>query len=330
MAQNIPVTFVSGILPAPTCYTNEQARYIAYFTATTAYIAGTNLQWVVSSIEPLAPDIGKAWLKVDAGGFPKEILLWVATLGKWVRIFTVPHYPVSSGGIANALTLNFNPVFGAQEVGERFWFIAAATNTGACTLKVDGLLGYTIKKKVNVDLQANEILQGQVVECIWDGTNYQMVSVAGKSNISIADIAAGTDGQTARTRLVGGPSVLTPIWETSIYGTADAQQTALPAPGNVQTFAHGLVTTPLGAGGFIQCEIPENGYAKGARVPWTSLQFKVGADEIYSVIMSWDVTNVILIRPSDSGPLELASQSGGGSGGTFTSANWKCGAWAMK
>lgn len=330
MADDIPVTIVAGTLAPPACYSTEQERYEAYITATTAYIPGTTLQWVVQSGTPAANDQGKAWLRIDVNGYPKEILYWVTAAGTWVRLFTVPHYPTSSGGVANALTVTFNPTVLVRAVGDRFWFIAAATSTGATTLTVDGLAAGAIKKKFNTALANNDILAGQVVEVAWDGTNYQMLSPVSASTTLVSEIVPGTDGQTLRTRNVA--AVPTTLWETSSYGTITAALQVLPTAGNVMTFAHGIsVGTPITAGGFIQCITADLGYSVGDRVPWTSINFLQNgtADEIYTMTLCWDATLVTLIRSSNAAAntLEIPTKTGGAFA-YLTEANWKCGAYA--
>lgn len=55
-------------------------------------------------------------------------------------------------------------------------FKAGTANTGACTLSVNGSSAYAIKKNYNVDLNDGDIQQNQIVEVIYDGTNWQMIS----------------------------------------------------------------------------------------------------------------------------------------------------------
>lgn len=270
MADTIPVTLTAGTLAPPACYSDEQERYDAYIAATTASITGSNLQWIVSVGTPAPADQGKAWLRIDVNGYPKEVLLWVTASGTWVRIFTVPHYPVSSGGVANALTATYNPTFLIQAVGERYWFIAAATNTGACTFKVDSLPAYSIKKKVNQDLAAGEIVAGQVVELVWDGTNYQMVSQSASTTISASDVSPGTARQFFRTQ--GSVAPFTSAWESG-YITAVADYGTIPAAGSAETLFHGLGVEPISWSIGILCTdaAGDAGYSQYDYVPVDSL-----------------------------------------------------------
>lgn len=327
MADTIPVTIHAGTLPDPQCYSNEQERYEAYIAATTADITGSNLQWIVSVGTPAPADQGKAWLRVDVNLYPKEVLLWVTASGTWVRIFTVPHYPTSSGGVANALTATYNPTFLSQAIGERYWFIAAATNTAACTFKVDSLPAYSIKKKVSTDLAAGEILVGQVVELIWDGTNYQMASQSSKASISTGDIAPGTNGQTLRTRLDLTPA-LTTLWETSDYATAAGAEEVLPAAANQITFEHGLKingtkVVPSDFDVFFVCTADDAGFTVGYRLNYKDVYieigdanhfFTIGADETFIYLNRSDVMASLLTTGGSPGFVYNTA---------FTAGNWK-------
>lgn len=331
MSDTIPVTIVAGT-PNPLCYSDELERYNAYIAATTAYITGSNLQWIVSVGTPAPADQGKAWLRIDVNGYPKEVLLWVTASGTWVRIFTVPHYPVSSGGVANALTATYNPTFLSQAVGERYWFIAAATNTGACTLKVDSLPAYSIKKKVNQDLAAGEIVAGQVVELVWDGTNYQMVSQSSKASISTGDIAPGTNGQTLRTRLNLTPSLET-IWETSDYATPAGSEQTLPAVANEITFEHGLKingtkVVPSEFNAFFVCMTDDAGFTAGRRLGYKDVYFENESGDYFFTITA-DETFVYLTRSNAVTSLITTGGSPGFSHNTvLTAGNWKAVAYA--
>lgn len=68
------------------------------------------------------------------------------------------------------------PALTAYVTGQSFTFVAGTANTGAASLNVSGLGAKTIKKYGSQDLQTGDILSGQVVEVVYDGTNMQLVS----------------------------------------------------------------------------------------------------------------------------------------------------------
>jgi hypothetical protein len=81
----------------------------------------------------------------------------------------------TSGGSANAQTLAYTSAPAAYVQGQCFGFIAGLTNTGAATLNVSGLGA----KNVYMDgaaLTGGEIQAGSVVEVIYDGTQFQIMS----------------------------------------------------------------------------------------------------------------------------------------------------------
>ncbi len=86
-----------------------------------------------------------------------------------------------SGGSANAYTLAFPGVFSYSN-GIAVTFKSNFANTGAVTINVNGLGTKTIKKLGSTtDLDANDILIGQVVSLVYDGTNFQMISGLGNA-----------------------------------------------------------------------------------------------------------------------------------------------------
>lgn len=83
-------------------------------------------------------------------------------------------YAVDAVGTdAYAITLTG---FTAYVAGQTFKFKAGTANTGACSLKVNGLAVIPIKKDVSSDLATGDILANQIVTVIYDGTNMQLQS----------------------------------------------------------------------------------------------------------------------------------------------------------
>lgn len=95
-------------------------------------------------------------------------------------------------GTANTYVITPNPAITAYSTGQTFKFKATNSNTGASTLNVNGLGAKALVKDVNVALVAGDILSGQVIEAIYDGTNFQIVpnynaKFATKSNKNIVE-----------------------------------------------------------------------------------------------------------------------------------------------
>lgn len=83
-------------------------------------------------------------------------------------------YAVDSVGTDSyAITLTG---FTAYVAGQTFKFKAATANTGSCSLNVNGLGAKTIKKNATANMATGDILAGQIVVVIYDGTDMQLVS----------------------------------------------------------------------------------------------------------------------------------------------------------
>lgn len=85
----------------------------------------------------------------------------------------------SVGSDSYAVTLS--PVPAAYVTGMVVRFKAGTANTGACTLNVNSLGATSIKKRVSADLDTGDILANQIVEVVYDGTNFQLISTTSRS-----------------------------------------------------------------------------------------------------------------------------------------------------
>lgn len=80
----------------------------------------------------------------------------------------------SSG--TDAITAATSPALTAYAAGNKFWFKAGGTNTGAATLNISSVGAKSIKKGGSSALVAGDITTGDIVVVVYDGTNMQMVS----------------------------------------------------------------------------------------------------------------------------------------------------------
>jgi hypothetical protein len=81
-------------------------------------------------------------------------------------------------GSPEIYTIDLDPLPSTYEAGMRILFKATAANAGPCNVNLSKLGGGTIGsvdllKAYNVELAANDILAGQVVEAVFDGTAFQ-------------------------------------------------------------------------------------------------------------------------------------------------------------
>jgi hypothetical protein len=80
----------------------------------------------------------------------------------------------TSGGTANAQTITLSPAITAYAAGQQFAFLAGNTNTGACTLNVNGL-GVKDVFANNTACSGGEITSGLTYSVIYDGTQFNLI-----------------------------------------------------------------------------------------------------------------------------------------------------------
>lgn len=83
----------------------------------------------------------------------------------------------ADAGSTDAYAVTLSPAPSAYVTGMEVRFKANTINTGAATLNVNSLGAKTIKKSYNLDLADGDIKANQIVKVVYDGTNFQMVSV---------------------------------------------------------------------------------------------------------------------------------------------------------
>jgi hypothetical protein len=91
-------------------------------------------------------------------------------------------YAVTTGS-ANAYLLSLAPALDAYIPGVPFFFKANFTNSGAATMAINALSAVALKKNLNDDLVAGDIVSGRLYMGMYDGTNIVVINVA-PSNIS--------------------------------------------------------------------------------------------------------------------------------------------------
>lgn len=130
-------------------------------------------------------------------------------------------------GAVNLLTVtgtdtligNLVPALTAYTAGNAFYFVAAATNTSAMTINIDGLGVKDIRRLGSVALAAGDIVAGQIALIVYNGTNFQLLDGNAFSNLRVSD----TLNLSAYTETVAA------------YSTVGASQTLSIAVGTVLT-----------------------------------------------------------------------------------------------
>ena len=101
-------------------------------------------------------------------------------------------YAADGSTTANTHTLTLSPAVTSYVAGQRFIFKSGSTNTGAATLNVNGLGTKSLVKGVSTALVAGDITSGEVVEAVYDGTNFQIPTL-GTGAISFTSITTTGD-----------------------------------------------------------------------------------------------------------------------------------------
>lgn len=154
------------------------------------------------------------------------------------------HDAIASATGTDAYAITVVPAITAYAIGQEFTFIADVANTTGATLSVCGLTATAIKKDVSTALATGDILAGQVVKVMYDGTSMQLIS---NSPQIFGDFGDGSDGDVT----ISGTTTLTSDMYYNNLVVTGTLNTA-----NWRVFVKGT----LSGNGTIQC----NGGAGGA------------------------------------------------------------------
>ena len=103
----------------------------------------------------------------------------------------------------DTITGTVTPSLTAYTAGQIFSFVAAATNTTAVTLNIDGVGVKAVTRAGTTALAAGDILTGQVAIVEYDGTQFQLLDPNAFTNLRVS----GTLGVTGVTTLTGAATL---------------------------------------------------------------------------------------------------------------------------
>lgn len=95
----------------------------------------------------------------------------------------------------DTITGSLSPALTAYAAGQMFYFVAAGANTGAVTLNINSLGAKSVTRDGSTALVANDILSGEVVLVIYDGTRFQLI---GPKSGDVIGPASSTDNAVVR------------------------------------------------------------------------------------------------------------------------------------
>lgn len=131
----------------------------------------------------------------------------------------------TSGTDDYIITLSNAPA--AYVKGQQYSFQADVSNTGVCTLNINGLGAKTIKKNVSSNLDTGDILANQIIVVEYDGTNMQII------NPHVIDVSTQIIGVLPVAN--GGTGLVTKNYNSGVVNGTTTGTTVI---------AHGLGKTP--------------------------------------------------------------------------------------
>jgi hypothetical protein len=188
-------------------------------------------------------------------------------------------YTVTAGGTEDAKTLTYSVAPDAYRNGQRYAFIANTTNTGTCTLNVNGLGAKTIKKDVLgtlTALAASDMVAGMFVEVAFNASDNSFVWVNRSPALPSLGALASLDTVSA-TEIDSGAVTTAKIAANAVDGTKIALGS--DAQGDVMYYS-GTDWVRLGAGTSGQY-LKTNGAA--ANPEWATVSSTGGADVLGTI-----------------------------------------------
>ncbi len=148
-----------------------------------------------------------------------------ALIGAVKREHDWRNYIVTSGGSSNAYTLSYSVAPAAYYTGQRFAFTTNFAVTGSATVNVNALGAKTIKKivaGVKTNLASGDIVSGDFIDLVYDGTDMVWVNKGFATSISnasdttagIVELATTTEQLTATdANRASTPDSIAALWE---------------------------------------------------------------------------------------------------------------------
>ena len=145
----------------------------------------------------------------------------------------------------DTLTGTVVPALSAYATGNQFSFLVANTNTGAVTINVDGIGSKAITRTGATALVAGDMVAGQAVEIIYDGTRFQLVNGNSFTNLKVSGTLAVTGIATFTAQpIVSSLTASLPVFTDASKGLVSNTMTGT---GNVvMSTSPTLVTPALG------------------------------------------------------------------------------------
>jgi len=140
----------------------------------------------------------------------------------------------------NAITATASLGMSAYATGQRFFFVAAATNTGACTLNINAIGVKSVTKNGTTALVAGDIAINAVAQVVYDGTQFQLLNPA---SATVSSFSAGSTGLTPSTATTGAVTLAGTL---AVANGGTGVTTSTGSGNNVLSTSPSLTTPDLG------------------------------------------------------------------------------------
>ena len=197
------------------------------------------------------------------------------------------------------------PALAAYAAGNQFSFVVANTNTAAVTINIDGMGAKAITRTGSTALVAGDMIAGQAVEIIYDGTRFQLINGNSFTNVKVSGTLGVTGVITASSL-----TALLPIFTDASKGLVS---NAMTGTGNVVMSTSPILVTP---------DLGTPTALVGTNITGTATNFTVGTSQktdalnsattIVNVSSSPAPTNGQILTATSGTAAVWSSPSGGG------------------
>ena len=144
----------------------------------------------------------------------------------------------------DTITAGLTPALTVYTTGDTFSFVVANTNTTAVTINIDSLGAKAITRDGSTALTAGDLVAGEVVMIVYDGTRFQVINPNAFTNLKVSgtlDVTGATTvGNLSVTGTVGA------LTSTSTFTDTYGKVRAIPQSGSDKTTTYTLATTDVG------------------------------------------------------------------------------------
>lgn len=227
------------------------------------YPALTMLNNMNSAFDTLQTNFSGA----SAPSSPQAYQMWVDTANSLLKVYTgaswipvakfsgnqwvgisneiVGTIPASTGN-SDAYIVTYSPAPTSLVVGQHYPFIANFTNTGVATLNVNSIGAHNLTKRGTVAVGANDIMNGSVVDTVWDGTYFQMTSLLSSAGVGTVTSLATNNGITGGTITTTGTVGLATIADDTALGNVSGSS-SVPTSTTISAILNSLFGSTQGS-----------------------------------------------------------------------------------